>query len=105
VIIAVDDCDALAGAVYSPVGEINPAMALPPAAPFTLQFTAVLEVPVTVAAYCDVVPNVTLVGPFRSNVTADVPVGVFGWVASATPRLCEAVGLATLVAVIVTCED
>ena len=37
------------GAVYSPVVEIVPALALPPANPFTVQVTLVSDVPVTVA--------------------------------------------------------
>jgi len=37
------------GAVYSPVVEIVPVPALPPATPFTAQVTLVLDVPVTVA--------------------------------------------------------
>jgi hypothetical protein len=84
---------------------MNPTLAFPPAAPFTLQVTALSEVPVTIAAYCEEVPSVTLVAPSRSTVTADAPVGALDCAASATARLCEAVGLATLVAVIVTCED
>jgi hypothetical protein len=84
---------------------MNPTVAFPPATPFTLHSTAVSEVPVTIAAYCEEVPSVTLVAPFRSSVTTDAPAGAFGCAASATARLCEAVGLATLVAVIVTPED
>ena len=38
------------GAVYTPDAEIIPTVALPPAVPLTLQFTAVFEEPVTVAA-------------------------------------------------------
>src|SRR6266404_1358161 len=37
------------GAVYKPVAEIVPRVLLPPATPFTDQFTAVLEDPLTVA--------------------------------------------------------
>jgi hypothetical protein len=37
------------GAVYTPDVEIIPTVALPPAVPLTLQFTAVFEEPVTVA--------------------------------------------------------
>jgi hypothetical protein len=86
---------------------MNPTLAFPPATPFTLQASALSEVPVTIAAYCEEVPSVTLVAPSRSTVTTDAPVGVCDCdcAASATARLCEAVGLATLVAVIVTCED
>ena len=38
------------GAVYIPDAEIMPTIALPPATPLTLQFTIVLEEPVTAAA-------------------------------------------------------
>lgn len=41
-----------AGAVYSPVAEIVPTVLLPAATPATLQFTAVVLVPVTVAVNC-----------------------------------------------------
>ena len=37
------------GAVYTPDVEIIPTVAFPPATPFTLQFTVVLEDPVTAA--------------------------------------------------------
>jgi hypothetical protein len=36
------------GAVYTPAVEIIPTVALPPATPLTLQFTAVFDEPVTV---------------------------------------------------------
>ena len=42
----------LDGAVYRPVKEIVPTKELPPATPFTSQFTAVLVVPETVAVNC-----------------------------------------------------
>jgi hypothetical protein len=64
-----------------------------------------LEVPVTLARYCAEVPSVTLVGPLRSSVTGDAPEGTFAGAESATPRLCEELGLARLVAVIVTFDD
>jgi hypothetical protein len=86
---------------------MDPTLAFPPATPFTVHASAVLEVPVTIAAYCEEVPSVTLFAPSKSTVTTDAPWGVWDCdcAASATARLCEAVGLATLVAVIVTCED
>jgi hypothetical protein len=62
-----------------------------------------LLVPVTVAMYCDVVPGATLVAPLSVNVTVGDVLG--GGVASATGRLCETEGLATLVAVIIIFED
>lgn len=48
------------GAVNIPSAEIVPAALLPPAIPFTLQFTAALLVPVTAAVSCKVFPSNTL---------------------------------------------
>jgi hypothetical protein len=48
------------GAVYTPEAEIIPTVALPPAIPLTLQFTAMLEEPVTAAANVCVIPICTL---------------------------------------------
>jgi hypothetical protein len=45
---------------------IEPTVAFPPATPFTLQVTALSELPVTVAEYCDWAPSVTVVGPDKS---------------------------------------
>jgi hypothetical protein len=45
---------------------MEPTAALPPVTPFTLQVTPVLELPVTVAAYCDDVPSVTFDAPVRA---------------------------------------
>ena len=42
----------VAGAVYRPEAVIVPAVELPPAIPFTVQFTAVFDVPVTDAVNC-----------------------------------------------------
>ena len=86
---------------------MEPTVAFPLATPFTLQVTAVFELPVTVAEYCDTVPNVTLAGPLRTRVTAEplpVPPGDCGGAVSSTARPSEAIGFATLVAVIVTFE-
>jgi hypothetical protein len=83
---------------------MEPTAVFPPATPFTLQVTAVFALPVTVAMYCDVVPSVTLVAPTRVRTTGSSDV-VFAGAASATGRLFETVGVAALVAVIVTCED
>ena len=47
----------IAGAVYSPLPEIVPAVAFPPATPFTAQVTPVFELPVTLAANCCVCPR------------------------------------------------
>jgi hypothetical protein len=84
--------------------EIIPAAAFPPATPFTLQATPVFVLPATAAVYCDEVPRVTLVAPLRVKVTGPSVV-VFGGTASATGRLFDTVGAATLVAVIVMFGD
>ena len=82
------------------VAVFVPSVALPPFTPFTLQFTAVFVLPVTVATYCEEVPQVTVVAPPSVIVTA----GGVG-ASRTTTRLCETAGLAILVAVIVTFED
>jgi hypothetical protein len=82
---------------------MEPTVVFPPATPFTLQVTAVFVLPVTVAMYCAEVASVTVVAPSRARVTGSSDV-VFG-VASATGRLFETVGVAALVAVIVTFGD
>src|SRR5262252_5773201 len=46
-----------AGAVYNPVVEMVPTVALPPGAPFTFQMTLGLVVPVIVALNCTVSPG------------------------------------------------
>lgn len=52
-LVAVTVCEpAVAGAVYSPVELTVPAVLFPPGTPSTLQFTAVLELPVTLAVNC-----------------------------------------------------
>ena len=79
---------------------MDPAVRLPPTTPFTLQTTPVFELPVTVAAYCDEVPSVTLVAPVRLSVTRAGGGG--GAAAKATVRLCATVESAILVAMIVT---
>jgi hypothetical protein len=81
-----------------------PSTAFPPTTPFTLQVTAVFVLPVTAAMYCDEVPSVTVVAPSMATVTGSSGV-VFAGVASATGRLFETVGVAALVAVIVTFGD
>jgi hypothetical protein len=50
-----------AGAVYSPVAEIVPTVASPPAVPFTFQVTAVLLVLPTAAENCCVWEMITVV--------------------------------------------
>ena len=49
VICTVADAGRIVGALYTPSGVIVPEVALPPGVPFTLQLTAVLLLPVTVA--------------------------------------------------------
>ena len=46
------------GAEYKPELEIVPTVELPPAIPFTAQFTALFIAPVTLAANCCVCPTV-----------------------------------------------
>jgi hypothetical protein len=81
-----------------------PTLAFPPTIPFTLQVTAVSEVPVTTAVYCAESPSMTVVAPESATVTLPPPGGL-GGAASLTVRLRETAGSATLVAVIVTDED
>ncbi len=77
---------------------MKPYALLPPTTPSTLHVTPVFEFPLTLAAYCDDAPNVTLVAPLNVSVTGGAATGA----ASATERFCETDGSATLVAVIVT---
>jgi hypothetical protein len=83
---------------------MKPYAVSPPTIPSTLHVTPVFELPVTVAAYCDEVPSVTLVAPLKVRVTVDPPPLLAG-AASVTARLCETDGSAMLVAVIVTFDD
>jgi len=48
-----------AGAAYTPLEETEPRVEFPPGTPFTLQVTAVLEVPLTVAVNCCVWETIT----------------------------------------------
>ena len=100
-IVTFEEPGAVAGAVYNPAQEINPTVRFPPTTPFTLHVTPVFELPVTVAAYCDEFPNVTVVAPVSVRVT----VGGGGGATSVTVRLRATEGSATLVAVIVTFEE
>jgi hypothetical protein len=61
-----------------------------------------LELPVTIAVYCDEVPSVTLVGPLKASVTTG---GGGAGAVSVTVRLRATDGFATLAAVIVTFDD
>jgi hypothetical protein len=79
---------------------MEPSVAFPPVIPFTLQTTEVFTLPVTVATYCDEVPQVTVVAPPRVSVT-DGGCGA----SRTTTRLWETAGFATLVTVIVTFDD
>ena len=91
----------LAGAVKRPAGEMMPMEVSPPTIPLTLQLTAVLLLPLTVALYCAEAFRTTLVAPL--NVT--VIFGGAGGVVSVTVKPCETEGSAWLVAVIVTLEE
>ena len=62
------DDGTVAGAWNNPLFEIVPTVALPPATPFTLQFTAGLLFPVTVAVNCCSAPTTT-VGALGETVT------------------------------------
>ena len=61
------------------------------------------DVPVTVAAYCDDVPSVTLLAPLTASFTGGGGGG--GGAARATTRLRATEGSATLAALIVTFEE
>jgi hypothetical protein len=81
---------------------MTPAVRSPPTTPSTLQITAVSEVPVTVAAYRDEVPSVTVLAPLSASLTGG---GGGGGAASATVRLFAIEESAMLVALIVTVEE
>jgi hypothetical protein len=63
----------------------------------------VFELPLTVAAYCEELPSVTLVGPLNVRVTVD-PAPLLA-AASVIARLWETDGSTALVAVMVTFDD
>jgi hypothetical protein len=63
----------------------------------------VFELPVTVAAYCEELPSVTLVAPLNVRVTVEPPALLAA--ASVIARLCETDGSAALVAFMVTFDD
>jgi hypothetical protein len=87
VMVTVAGVGTVIGAVYTPDAEIIPTVALPPAVPLTLQFTAVLEAPVTVAVNVWVIPTVTfMVAGETDTVTgaATVTVAEADFVVSAT---------------------
>jgi hypothetical protein len=102
VIVTFEELGAVAGAVYNPRAEIDPMVRFPPTTPFTLHVTPVFELPVTVAAYCDEVPNVTVVAPLSVRVIVG---GGGGGATTVTLRLRATEGSTTLVAVIVTFKD
>jgi hypothetical protein len=81
---------------------MEPMVRFPPTTPLTLQITPVFELPFTVAAYCDELPNVTVAAPVTVSVTTG---GGGGGATRVTVRLRTAEGSATLVAVIVTFEE
>jgi hypothetical protein len=98
-IVTFEELGTVAGAMYNPHPEINPRVRFPPTTPFTLHITPVFELPVTVAAYCDELPNVTVAAPLSVRVT------VGGGGTSLSVRLLVTEESATLVAVIVTFKD
>lgn len=67
----------IAGAVYTPEEETIPNVELPPAMPFTVQATAVFEVPVTVAVNCWIWPTWTeaIVGVIDTDTTGRTVIG------------------------------
>jgi hypothetical protein len=77
VIVTLDGEGIVLGAVYKPVGEIVPALALPPAAPPANHVTLLFDVPVTVAWNCCDWPSemLTCVG-CKMTVTTAGPVEV-----------------------------
>jgi hypothetical protein len=79
---------------------MRPSVWFPPTTPLTFHLTPVFELPLTTAAYCDEVPNVTVVAPVNVRVG-----GGGGGATSITVRLCVTELSATLVAVIVTCDE
>jgi hypothetical protein len=81
---------------------MDPTVRSPPTTPSTLQMTAVSELPVTVAAYRDEVPSVTVLAPLSASLTGG---GGGGGAASVTFRFRATEGSAMLVALIVTVEE
>lgn len=67
--------------------------------PLTLHVTAVSEVPVTTAEYCEDAPSITVVAPERAMVTG------FGAAASVTARLLDTEESAALVALMAICDE
>ena len=62
------------GAVYRPLGEIVPVLALPPATPPTNQVTLLFDVPVTVAwNCCDWLRGTLICAGCKTTVTTDGP--------------------------------
>ena len=102
VIVTFEELGSIAGAVYKPFVEMVPTVWFPPATPFTLQVTPLFELPVTVAAYCEDVPSVTVVAPLRLSDTVG---GGGGGETSVMVRLSATEGSATLVAMIVIFEE
>jgi hypothetical protein len=52
---------------------MEPIEAFPPVTPFTLQVTLASELPLTAAAYCEVAPSITVLGPVTAIETAASP--------------------------------
>jgi hypothetical protein len=81
---------------------MRPSVWFPPTTPLTFHLTPVFELPVTVAAYCDEVPNVTVVAPLSVRLMVG---GGGGGATSMTVRLRATEGSATLTAAIVTVDE
>jgi hypothetical protein len=101
VIFTVDGCGCLVGALYTPEVLMVPTAAPPPWIPLTVQITPVFVLPVTIAAYFDEFPSITLAAPLRVTDTTGAG-GVGGGAIRFTARLCDFEESATLAAVIVT---
>jgi len=69
--------------VYNPLAEIVPALALPPATPFTSHVTVVSVAPITIAWNCCINPrnNVALVGSMATTTLVG-----FVWIALVVPH-------------------
>jgi hypothetical protein len=86
-----------AGALYKPALDIVPTVEFPPATPLTLQFTAVFDVPPTVALNCWVCKTVSVALVGETPTETDGETVTLAW--------ANLVVSAVLVAVIVTAPD
>lgn len=98
VTVTLGEAGTIAGAVYSPVDEIDPHAAPVQPAPATVQFTDVFVVPVTVAENCCTPPTETWAVDGATDTTTAVAAAI------TTVAEADLVGVATEVAVTVTDE-